>query len=416
MYIPRKFALTADQTADALAAPSSRTGQPALDRPAGDAAAADLRRVTAFAHRPRLPRQPALACRRRRVGRDLLWPAHVHLAQLLRDEIGDRQGRSHLELRGAQRHGRLAIHDDPEWVLNLVTMLTDRHEARRPAPWQVTDAPQAYTQSQLRGIVGVELVIADVEGKAKMSQNQPERNRAGVVAGSQGVRRAAGSARRRPGGRLRRPQHERERPGIAQPGQPRAPHRVHIDGPHLARRRFVALQRLPVGADDQHPVPGNEATDQHRDRPAGLHIAQTSVSRSCRPRNNRHRYLTPRTSVRVVSARAMPIGVVPSMRGQTRFTRLHPHCSSSNHAAGRSARPVADPRCLHRPRPGTAGGLRSVSTRTSAPARSPATLGPSRGEWHVVARPDRHVIDHQGRPKPRPGRGCPRRCSSSPPR
>ena len=80
-------------------------------------------------------------------------------------------------------HGRLAIHDDPDWVLNLVTMLTDRHEARRPAPWQVTDAPQAYTQSQLRGIVGVELVIADVEGKAKMSQNQPERNRAGVVAG-----------------------------------------------------------------------------------------------------------------------------------------------------------------------------------------------------------------------------------------
>ncbi len=42
-------------------------------------------------------------------------------------------------------HGRLAIHDDPDWVLNLVTMLTDRHEARRPAPWQVTDAPQAYT-------------------------------------------------------------------------------------------------------------------------------------------------------------------------------------------------------------------------------------------------------------------------------
>jgi transcriptional regulator len=80
-------------------------------------------------------------------------------------------------------HGRLAIHDDPDWVLNLVTALTDRHEARRPAPWHVSDAPQAYTQSQLRGIVGVELVIADVEGKAKMSQNQPDRNRAGVVAG-----------------------------------------------------------------------------------------------------------------------------------------------------------------------------------------------------------------------------------------
>ncbi len=62
-------------------------------------------------------------------------------------------------------------------------MLTERHEARRPAPWQVTDAPQDYTQSQLRGIVGIELLIDKVEGKAKMSQNQPDRNRDGVVAG-----------------------------------------------------------------------------------------------------------------------------------------------------------------------------------------------------------------------------------------
>ncbi len=80
-------------------------------------------------------------------------------------------------------HGRLVIHDDAEWVLNLVTLLTDRHEAHRSEPWHVTDAPESYTQSQLRGIVGLELVIDKVEGKAKMSQNQPERNRDGVVAG-----------------------------------------------------------------------------------------------------------------------------------------------------------------------------------------------------------------------------------------
>jgi transcriptional regulator len=80
-------------------------------------------------------------------------------------------------------HGRLTIHDDPVWLLDLVTKLTDRHEAGRPQPWQVTDAPASYTQSQLRSIVGVELVITEVEGKSKMSQNQPDRNRAGVVAG-----------------------------------------------------------------------------------------------------------------------------------------------------------------------------------------------------------------------------------------
>ena len=36
---------------------------------------------------------------------------------------------------------------------------------------------------QLRAIVGVELVITRWEGKAKMSQNQPEANRCSVVAG-----------------------------------------------------------------------------------------------------------------------------------------------------------------------------------------------------------------------------------------
>jgi transcriptional regulator len=80
-------------------------------------------------------------------------------------------------------YGRLVVHDDADWVLNLVTMLTNQHEQHRAEPWQVTDAPESYTRAHLRAIVGVELVISKVEGKAKMSQNQPERNRTGVVAG-----------------------------------------------------------------------------------------------------------------------------------------------------------------------------------------------------------------------------------------
>jgi transcriptional regulator len=80
-------------------------------------------------------------------------------------------------------YGRLVAHDDPDWVLELVTMLTNHHEQSRTEPWQVTDAPETYTRAQLKAIVGVELVIDRVEGKAKMSQNQPERNRTGVVAG-----------------------------------------------------------------------------------------------------------------------------------------------------------------------------------------------------------------------------------------
>jgi len=80
-------------------------------------------------------------------------------------------------------HGDLVAHDDLEWLRDLVTLLTDHHERDRAEPWQVTDAPETYIRGQLRGIVGIELPIGTVEGKAKMSQNQPERNLDGVIAG-----------------------------------------------------------------------------------------------------------------------------------------------------------------------------------------------------------------------------------------
>ncbi|MBU8808155.1 FMN-binding negative transcriptional regulator [Mycolicibacterium goodii] len=80
-------------------------------------------------------------------------------------------------------YGTLRVHDDAEWVLDLVTRLTDRHESGRAQPWRVSDAPASYTRAQLNGIVGVELPVDRVEAKAKMSQNQPARNRVGVIAG-----------------------------------------------------------------------------------------------------------------------------------------------------------------------------------------------------------------------------------------
>ena len=79
--------------------------------------------------------------------------------------------------------GRLRIHDDPDWVRALVTRLTDRHEQPREEPWQVTDAPEDYIAKNLRPIVGVELVVEQVEAKAKLSQNRSDEDRAGVAAG-----------------------------------------------------------------------------------------------------------------------------------------------------------------------------------------------------------------------------------------
>jgi transcriptional regulator len=79
--------------------------------------------------------------------------------------------------------GTLQVHDDPEWVRDAVTLLTTLHESHRDDPWAVTDAPSRFVDGQLRAIVGLELTVTRVEGKAKLSQNRSAADRAGVVAG-----------------------------------------------------------------------------------------------------------------------------------------------------------------------------------------------------------------------------------------
>jgi transcriptional regulator len=90
-------------------------------------------------------------------------------------------------------HGRLRVIDDAAWLRNLLETLTDRHEAAQPQPWKVGDAPDDHIEKSLRAIVGLEVAIGRIEGKFKLSQNHPARNRAGVVAGVR-ERGAAGDA------------------------------------------------------------------------------------------------------------------------------------------------------------------------------------------------------------------------------
>lgn len=82
-----------------------------------------------------------------------------------------------------QLTGRARVFDDPDRLRALVEALTRHHETGRAAPWSVDDAPEAYVAGQLRGIVGVEMRVERAEGKAKLSQNRSEADRAGVVAG-----------------------------------------------------------------------------------------------------------------------------------------------------------------------------------------------------------------------------------------
>ncbi|MEO6925952.1 MAG: FMN-binding negative transcriptional regulator [Rhodanobacter sp.] len=80
-------------------------------------------------------------------------------------------------------HGHLRVIDDPAWLRVLLERLTDRHEADQPQPWKMTDAPEDHIEKSLHAIVGLEVTIDRVEGKFKLSQNHPARNRAGVIAG-----------------------------------------------------------------------------------------------------------------------------------------------------------------------------------------------------------------------------------------
>ncbi|WP_411282951.1 FMN-binding negative transcriptional regulator [Lapillicoccus sp.] len=79
--------------------------------------------------------------------------------------------------------GPVRVVDDPAWVLEAVTRLTERHEGGRRDPWQVTDAPTRFVASRLRAIVGVELTVTSVEGKAKLSQNRSDADRRGAIEG-----------------------------------------------------------------------------------------------------------------------------------------------------------------------------------------------------------------------------------------
>ena len=80
-------------------------------------------------------------------------------------------------------YGRITFIEDPEWLRTMVSDLTRKHEASFPAPWQVTDAPAVYIDSQLKAIVGFEFQILRLEGKQKFNQNRSAEDRLGVIQG-----------------------------------------------------------------------------------------------------------------------------------------------------------------------------------------------------------------------------------------
>ncbi len=83
-------------------------------------------------------------------------------------------------------HGTASTTHEAEALLAHVNDLTDRNEADRPTPWKVSDAPDDYVARMLRGIVGVELRVSQLEGVWKMNQHRSDADKASTVSGLSG--------------------------------------------------------------------------------------------------------------------------------------------------------------------------------------------------------------------------------------
>jgi transcriptional regulator len=74
-------------------------------------------------------------------------------------------------------HGQLTVQDQEKFVRGLVGRLTRKHEATEPKPWKMGDSAPEYIDGMLKAIVGIEIAITRLEGKAKLSQNREARDR-----------------------------------------------------------------------------------------------------------------------------------------------------------------------------------------------------------------------------------------------
>jgi transcriptional regulator len=79
-------------------------------------------------------------------------------------------------------HGPIEIIEDAARLHGIVSVLTAHHEGQRAQPWAVTDAPDDFVASQLKGIVGVVLTVERLIGKRKLSQNRNAADAHGAAA------------------------------------------------------------------------------------------------------------------------------------------------------------------------------------------------------------------------------------------
>jgi len=97
----------------------------------------------------------------------------LRVAVELSEPLREPRCRADLELRRDRVRGHLTVHDDSEWLQRQVRLVTDQFEladrrvARRGRVGE-------YVERQVKAIVGIEIAVEAIQGKAKLSQNRPD--------------------------------------------------------------------------------------------------------------------------------------------------------------------------------------------------------------------------------------------------
>lgn len=79
--------------------------------------------------------------------------------------------------------GRLRLYEDRDSLLDIADKITAKHEARQDQPWTTGDAPPDFIERMLGGIVGIDITIDSIIGKAKLDQGESDANKSGVIQG-----------------------------------------------------------------------------------------------------------------------------------------------------------------------------------------------------------------------------------------
>jgi transcriptional regulator len=81
-------------------------------------------------------------------------------------------------------HARgLATQMDMATLLQHVRELSDEQEHGQPMPWSVDDAPEGFISALARGIVGLRIPVASIDGVWKLNQHRSESDRLGMIDG-----------------------------------------------------------------------------------------------------------------------------------------------------------------------------------------------------------------------------------------